>query len=89
MTIAPLPPLPRALHLRPVQVSKTGTQLVPMWEEDQMQAYALAARADLEAENQRLREALRIAINQNEHDMLMTGEELRQACAALKGSNHD
>jgi hypothetical protein len=30
-----------------------------------------------------LREALKMAVRQNEHDMLMTGEELRQARAAL------
>lgn len=30
-----------------------------------------------------LEEALMVAVNQNEHDMLMTGEELRAARAAL------
>jgi uncharacterized protein Yka (UPF0111/DUF47 family) len=38
-----------------------------------------------EAEIDRLRAALEMAVRQNEHDMLMTGEELRQARAALTG----
>lgn len=32
---------------------------------------------------ERLEAALRMAIRQNEHDMLMTGDELREAGAAL------
>ena len=39
----------------------------------------------LYAENEALREALEMAVRQNDHDMLMTGEELRQARAALTG----
>lgn len=45
MTITPLPPLPT-------------TVAAARYTADQMQAYATQARADLEAENQRLREAL-------------------------------
>lgn len=30
--------------------------------------------------------ALEMAVRQNEHDMLMTGEELRQCCAAIKAA---
>jgi regulator of replication initiation timing len=37
----------------------------------------------LRAENERLREALQMAVRQNEHDMLMTGDECREARAAL------
>jgi hypothetical protein len=38
---------------------------------------------EVQANNEALREALEMAVRQNEHDMLMTGEELRQARAAL------
>lgn len=38
---------------------------------------------DLCAENERLRAALQMAVRQNEHDMLMTGDELRACRAAL------
>ena len=42
---------------------------------------AITAEADV----QRLRAALEMAVRQNEHDMLMTGEELRACRAALAG----
>lgn len=35
---------------------------------------------------ERLRDALQVAITQNDHDMLMTGEELRSARAALEAT---
>lgn len=44
MTTTPLPPLPEPTHSR----------LAPDYTAAQMQAYATQARADLEAENQRL-----------------------------------
>lgn len=37
----------------------------------------------VETQRDALLEALKIAVRQNEHDMLMTGEELRQAYAAI------
>ena len=40
--------------------------------------------ADLEAQRDALLEALKLAVRQNEHDMLMTGEELRQCRAAIE-----
>ena len=86
MTTTPLPPITK--HSEPMLKNWPWTEVELAWvaaRDAQWQAYATAARADLEAENKRLREALRIAINQNEHDMLMTGEELRQARAVLKG----
>ena len=46
MTTTPLPPLPE-------------TRVIGYYTSVQMQAYATQARADLEAENMRLREALR------------------------------
>ena len=45
-----------------------------------------AIRAELRrlyALNQELLEALKLAVRQNSHDMLMTGEELRQCSAAI------
>ena len=45
--------------------------------------YATAALAAERAEVARLREALTLAVRQNEHDMVMTGEELRICRAAL------
>ena len=42
------------------------------------EAYALLFKA-----HGRIRNALELAVRQNEHDMLMTGEELRQCEATL------
>jgi hypothetical protein len=52
MTTTPLPPLPRITE-----------DPFRYYTADQMQAHATAARADLEAENARLREALKGAAN--------------------------
>jgi uncharacterized small protein (DUF1192 family) len=40
-------------------------------------------RAELRAEVERLRAELEYSVSQNEHDMLLTGEECRAARAAL------
>lgn len=40
--------------------------------------------AALEADRKMLREALTVAVTQNEHDMLMTGDELRAARKVLE-----
>ena len=56
---------------------------VPIYTPDQMHAHAAAVSAELDAEIAGLRKALAAAIRQNEHDMLMTGEEFRAARAAL------
>jgi len=42
------------------------------------------ATAELRAEIERLRAALEYAVSQNEHDMLLTGDECRAARNALK-----
>jgi hypothetical protein len=42
----------------------------------------------LEADRKMLREALTVAVTQNEHDMLMTGDELRAASNVLRNT-HD
>ena len=55
MSTTPLPPLPKATVRTDWHTDGCG---FPAYTHDQMQAYAQAARADLEAENQRLREAL-------------------------------
>ena len=57
MTTTPLPPLPKEF------VCTNG--FWAYYTADQMQAYATAARADLEAENKQLREALRDCANQS------------------------
>ena len=44
---------------------------------------AYTASLALEAENQKLRDALTLALRQNEHDMLMTGDEIRKCEDAL------
>ena len=41
------------------------------------------AHADMAGEVRELVEALKLAVRQNEHDMLMTGEELRTCTAVL------
>jgi hypothetical protein len=53
---------------------------------DMTEALADDAAAELRrlhALNGELLEALKLAVRQNEHDMLMTGEELRNARAAI------
>ena len=44
----------------------------------------LQAEGQCAAEIRRLRAALEVAVRQNEHDMLMTGEELRACRKALE-----
>lgn len=46
-------------------------------------SYLLASHAEARAAVAELIEALRVAVRQNSHDMLMTGDELRQCTAAL------
>lgn len=83
MTTTPLPPLPYAEHGLCFfdeggahHCDKDG------YTADQMQAYATQARADLEAENKRLREALdRIADPRNKH---FSGDAQVVARAALE-----
>lgn len=77
MTTPPLPPLPEPEGQRLVDLTPA---VYAMWER-QMKAYAFAARADLEAENKRLREALKDIARQPEGD-----EDSAQAVAraALK-----
>ena len=60
MSTTPLPPLPVTEHNHPEHAWRwTPTEIRWMDARDaQWQAYATAARADLEAENARLREAL-------------------------------
>lgn len=58
-----------------------GDDLTPII--DAMHAHAAAVSAAKDARIKVLEGALRKAIVQNEHDMLMTGEELRAARAAL------
>lgn len=50
---------------------------------EKVHAHAAAVSAAKDARIKVLEDALRKAIVQNEHDMLMTGEELRAARAAL------
>lgn len=50
---------------------------------DQMREYAEAHAAQYKAVTRQLREALEMAVRQNSHDMLMTGEEIRKCEAAL------
>lgn len=52
---------------------------------------AAAELRRLYAQRDALLEALKLALRQNEHDMLMTGEELRQCRAAIAKAegNHD
>lgn len=68
MTTTPLPSLPKTPYLLYYQwpddeYGFNGSEVVDCdaYTADQMQAYATQARADLEAENQRLREALQEA----------------------------
>ncbi len=63
MTTTPLPPFPKPdIWSHVVTVWRDGVECQidqgPRFTSDQMQAYARQARADLEAENKRLREAL-------------------------------
>lgn len=81
MTTTPLPPLPH----------KTEDPF-RFYTADQMQSYATAARADLEAENARLREALEgvLKIGRGTSGrIIIEGWQEEVIRAALKGSNHD
>ena len=89
MTTTPLPPLPPEDFIwfdpeygdMPVAHSSTA-----------MQAYAQQARADLEAENKRLREALEgvLKIGRGTSGrIIIEGWQEEVIRAALKGSNHD
>ncbi len=44
------------------------------------------AMRNLKADRKMLREALTVAVTQNEHDMLMTGDELRAARTAMENT---
>lgn len=58
--------------------------LIPIESHSWAEAYAgTPANARLIAAAPDLYKALALAVRQNEHDMLMTGEELRQCRAAL------
>lgn len=80
-----LPGLPGPDGFRPHQPD--GERNV--YSENKLLAYGRECRATdprVAALNERVRgleNALRIAVTQNEHDMVMTGEELRQCRAAL------
>ena len=56
MTTTPLPPMPSAPSMWEYDYDLDTFK--PAYSEAQMQSYASQARADLEAENKRLREAL-------------------------------
>jgi len=60
MSTTPLPPLPKheAMHWETNQWGHAELTASDAYTDDQMQAYAQQARADLEAENARLREVL-------------------------------
>ena len=72
--------------------TKELDELIPGWREraseiarlrNELGRFPGAVTAAKDAEIAGLRKALAAAIRQNEHDMLMTGEELRAARAAL------
>ena len=56
---------------------------VKLYDADQMHAHAAAVSAAKDARIKVLENELRKAIVQNEHDMLLTGDELRAARAVL------
>lgn len=55
MTTTPLPPLPATGRTVFHEPTPHRFSAIPVYTADQMQAYATAARADLESENKRLR----------------------------------
>lgn len=111
MTTTPLPPLPNTPYLLYYQwpddeYGFNGSEVVDCdaYTADQMQAYATQARADLEAENQRLRvfvmQVLKGCLTGRIKSPPIVIEDLEAtdlklislgdaARAALKGSNHD
>ena len=58
-------------------------RLQKLVDEGSASGLAYTASLALEAENQKLRDALTLALRQNEHDMLMTGDEIRKCEDAL------
>ena len=78
MSTTPLPPLPPYFQRLDLGgYAYTG---------EQMQSYAQQARADLEAENARLREALQRIVDWDEAGMALTQDHIDGANAALKGT---
>lgn len=73
MSAAPLPPLPTPFRKNS-----------PNFTANQVLLYATQARADLEAENQRLREALQKAVDQAIWPSESISNALAEARAALK-----
>ena len=71
----------RELNARRLAAGKTGEERAGWIEDADLFQAALAAAE----ERDRLRAALLVAVRQNEHDMLMTGDELRACRAALPG----
>jgi hypothetical protein len=62
-------------------LGSAADKLRVMWRQEVHQL--MQDKDHLRAENEALREALQMAVRQNEHDMLMTGDECREARAAL------
>lgn len=74
-----------ALHPEMQEIAAELRRLVAEHEEDQRVIAVWRGRTQrAEAQRDALLEALKLAVRQNEHDMLMTGEELRQCRAAIK-----
>ena len=75
--------------LNPTTVAKQIEQLesdLATAEQDSRQKQARIER--LEGVVKELREALEIAVRQNDYDMLMTGDELRTCAKALKNAEN-
>ena len=66
MTTTPLPPLPEPFE---IWANDEIGRWIYGYHDDQMQTYASKARADLEAENKRLREALQFAVDEQFGDV--------------------
>lgn len=71
MTDIKLPPLPPSISLRRISRKDGGYEMVP---------HTSPPLPDVGRE---LVRCLQVAVTQNEHDMMMTGEELRSCRAAL------
>jgi len=65
-------------------VNKHRARDIEQWMNEKMALAVEQATAELKAQIERLRAVLEYAVSQNEHDMLLTGEECRAARAALK-----
>ena len=78
-------PIETATLLRQFNEWRRGDEDIPQFDPREI-GEAIDAAVEMIERMGKMEAALRIAVRQNSHDMLMTGDELRQCEAALEKS---